>query len=225
MKNEGPRILRKDVPPAHITSPDGSLWSFPLEQNEGWTIFTSVAGNSELRWDGYIDLSGYTRDDRTWFSGPVMLQDGGPTRIVAYIPPLNRWDFVTVSGIDYPEPLELGSRFTIPSFLDSLQTPEEVIWGQWRSFIQNETTTAGGGTTVSQTVLNQAGTIGMGEPSASDRLYCSIRIPLEAAQPAASITLPPCAFILPGFVGEENDLVYINRLRRSYELQQSPDVD
>jgi hypothetical protein len=123
--------------------------------------------------------------------------------------------------------VKVGSRFVVPSFIGSNETPEEIIWGQWRSFVENETATAGGATTISQTVVNQAQQFGMGNPSASDRLYCSIRIPISAPldNPGASFVFSPSAFIVPGFVGEEDDLIYINRLRRSYELQQSPDVD
>jgi hypothetical protein len=60
-----------------------------------------------------------------------------------------------------------------------------------------------------------------GDPTTNSRLYVT-RFVLASgpATPGATLTIPASRAILTGSVIEEPDLVYMQRLKRSYELQQ-----
>jgi hypothetical protein len=216
MKNEGPRVLRKDVGSVKVLSGDESLsWAISGPAGNGWEVVT-IAGVQQLQWSDFIDLSGYSRDDRTFFPGQPLLQEAG-THIGSGVAFFGRWDFITNSPIQTAAPIFDGAAWAVPSFLGSETEPESTIWGQQRVIAAS--------TDTGQYITTDRHQFGMGDATASDRLYCYIQIPLGQNVAGHVIQLPPCAFILPGMVAEEADLVYINRLRRSYELQQSPDVD
>jgi len=211
---EGNRVLRKDIPMTKIFF-ESTQWNI-ITEGDGWSVET-VAGIPELQWNGYIDLAGYTREERTWFSGTPWLQEGGNHSASGFTF-FNRWDFITNSPIQNTKPMFDGAFYSVPSFIGSDEEPESVIWGMQRTLAPSLDT--------SQIITTDRNLFGMGAATATDRLYCYSRIPLNLGGPiGSSLIIPPAAFIVPGTVKGEEDLVYMERLRRSFELQQTPDVD
>ena len=70
---------------------------------------------------------------------------------------------------------------------------------------------------------------GSNMPTASDRIYCyRLVIPDASQAPAAtivSINVPPARYLLQVEAREEPTYQHLMRLKRSYDLQQQPDVD
>jgi len=61
----------------------------------------------------------------------------------------------------------------------------------------------------------------MGRATATDRLYVDVLIPLPPLSVTQTYTMniPPAAVVIGGDVAKEDELPYIERLRRSFELQ------
>jgi len=74
-----------------------------------------------------------------------------------------------------------------------------------------------------QMTVTDSWNYGSGEPTASDTLYLYRVIFITKGNPAPgdAIDFPELRYVAQGIAAEEDDYVYLNRLRRSYELQQS----
>lgn len=228
-----PVVLRKDIPQVNILSNDGEDFVIQSPPGSGWQI-VQYGADLQLEWDGYIDMAGYAREDRTFITAGGSVLRGGfvttsrtVTATGAVVPSfLMEWIFALQSPLE-PAMMIAGGVHSVPSFLGSTEQPEQVILGEanlWSSIATNQT---GGTTDAQQTNLIQSTQFGMGNATASDRIYVAYRQPLTAAVVGQThfITIPPMAVVLGGVSEIEPDLVYIDRLRRAYELQQSPDVD
>lgn len=233
-----PLLLRKDIPGVFLSSANGAAWSIgaPTATNrDGWEIVT-INTQPQLEWNGYIDLSGYSKDDRTFLTTGGTVVRSGPinsTRVIvstgAYVASnVLEWIFATQTPITSQLMFDaVDQHLHIPGFLGSTETPEQVILGEFAFWATVPTGQTVGTTDASRTALNQASTFGMGSPTASDRIYVSYRASLNppVADQTHQILIPPMAVLLGGTSEQEPDLVYIDRLRRSYELQQTSDVD
>jgi hypothetical protein len=67
--------------------------------------------------------------------------------------------------------------------------------------------------------------IGSLEATASDRIYCYRMVSFTTAGPGASGVISPVRYLLNVNLKDEPEYEYLMRLKRSYELQQVPDVD
>jgi len=73
-----------------------------------------------------------------------------------------------------------------------------------------------------QMTVTDSWSFGSGEPSASERLwlYRLFYITKPTLTVGDGIQFPEIRYVAQGIAAEEDDYVYLNRLRRSYELQQ-----
>ena len=217
---EGPRLLNKDIDQVTATlSTTGT--SFTIVANgDGWVADYHAIGGAHmgvLRWQGYIDLSGYTREDRTFFPGVPIAQDGGYYGMSAGTY-LAMYTMITQSPIDETSMLSNTLDFTVPGFLGSTTNPDQVTWGIG-------STMAPGSTHNNLLSVQDAWSWGTGNPTATDRLYIYKFAHVITETEDVSVQLPPTHILVPGMVEGEADLVYMQRLRRSFELQQTPDID
>ena len=67
--------------------------------------------------------------------------------------------------------------------------------------------------------------LGSLEATASDRVYSYRVVTLGLNTTATQLTMAPTRHLLKTEAREEKDYEYLMRLKRSYELQQEPDVD
>ncbi len=77
-----------------------------------------------------------------------------------------------------------------------------------------------GGQALPHNAVAADGLFDSGEPSASENLYC-YRIVHTAQQDLIngnSVQIPAARQLIAGVIAEESDLVYMQRLKRSYEL-------
>lgn len=228
-----PVILRKDIPGVLLDGSGDNTWASALNPFGGWSIET-INGIEQARWDGYIDLSGYTKQDLTFIpSGGTVVRGGfldSQKRLVATgaLLPSFLMEYIFALQSPMADQLMLDTDgYNVPSFIGSQEQPEQVILGEgnlWSSIGVNQT---GGTTDAQQTSITQSVQFGMGDATASDRIYVAWRmiLPPTVAGERHTILIPPMAVVLAGITEEEPDLVYIDRLRRAYELQQTPDVD
>jgi len=184
---------------------------------EGWEAITHPGFNIVLVWRGYIDLAGYTRDELTFFSQAVDVQDNGASLAGGGILSTSIVDMVTTRRISNIEVNPINSN----GFIDvagSLPLPgldiQEVVYGNHRAFT--------GYSATNPSLLQVFGsTFGSGNPTASERLHITRVVVPSGSGTAQGLYVQSCNFLVGGVTTQEKDLVYIERLRRAYTQQRS----
>lgn len=202
------RQLIKQVPPVSVNlnfeGTDTITFPFPAE---GWEVVQPYAGaNLFLVWRGYIDLAGYTQDDLTFFTQAVDVQHG-PLDASSGLSNNIIFDLVTSRRIRDSE-VHLYQGFLPNTPIPCLDL-QEVIYGEWA----NRTPYAA---TITSLTNVSGGTVGTGNPTASDRLHITRIVASYGTGAADTLTLGGTNFVIGGVTGHEKDLVYIERLRRAY---------
>ena len=163
----------------------------------------------------YIDTSGYELDDLTVFPMGALLQDPGLTLSSATAGVIQVLDIITQSRLDIADVLADMTENNVPGMPLSDTDFMQVIWGQYRVFLGQETFAAG-----ANLFLPANGSLfGSGEPTTAGRLYCYRIIITEGAAEADTLQLPASRFILNSVVAKEEELPFLMRQKRSYELK------
>ena len=201
MQSTGERILDKLIPRATVTEGQG------LNPGNGWTINT--VGDT-INYSTYIDLAGLTVDHLTLVPIAGTVQEGtGFTHEAA-------GSFVQVWDIISSQPLPDDFTFAnVPGFSSSVDDWSAIIFGQNRIYAVDTTVAA-------FLRLMHTSSFGSGTPTATDRLYLTRHVVFTVPPPAQgdSISVPASRFVIACNVVEEHDLVHMERLRQSFELQQ-----
>jgi len=169
-----------------------------------------------------IDLSGYSRDRLTFFPEAIGLQDPG---IYSFAVGAG----ATFSGLQVLDiitsvPLDIAATSTAqitdnagPGMIGSLANFETLVFGMYRFFTQNTQLPY-----PNYQQLERSQRFDSGEPTASDRLYCYriVTCVTDDLGSNSSIAIPAARQLIGGRFEEEAELVYMQRLKRSYELQQ-----
>jgi len=197
--------------PALDAAYDGATWS----NLNGWTALTSAILVHETQ----IDLSGYAMDSLTFFGTGVGLQDPGIYAFLPGDPELNGLqvlDIITSVPMDLQQvALTQMNDITGPGMLGSLYEFETILFGMYRFFSPNTNITF-----PNYQSLVRSQRFDSGEPTAADKLYCyrivaCVTLDLDSA---SIVQIPATRQIIAGMMGDEPDLVYMQRLKRSYEL-------
>lgn len=163
----------------------------------------------------YIDLAGWSAQDLTMFTSGVDIQkDGLPISTVLDNPLMNVYDFITTRKITDAE--IISTIDCAPSFLTSTLDLMQCVYGMRQTLAENSN--------IPGTYVNvDGGTFGSGNPTAMDRLHWTrliITTMSSDEDDTGTWTVPATNLIVQAVTEEESDLVYIERLRRSYELQE-----
>ena len=222
------RVLRLEIPPCDVQkAPADPTWTNVSGLN-GWTIF-AISGipSTALQWSGTIDLSGYVRDQLTFYpqsaftqQGPLLLEkDGGDGSIlytiVSAIPLDAENVFGQLSMNGGPGFLNLNTSAVLGIGTDQ-QNYETVMFANSELYVNNLNIAPN--TLGFQQLLNseQSGSL---EPTAADTLYVmKLWFPFGGTQ--TRVTLPASRVIIPGKFSSEPDVEYMMRLKRSTELSQ-----
>ena len=230
MENEDRRTLRLEIPPCSVSKlPIDPTWTNIVGIN-GWRAFP-IAGapSTALSWTGTIDLSGYVREQLTFYPSAGFIQQGS---------------FLTESA---------GEGSILYTIVSTVPLDSETVFWQLLvnrggpGFLNHSALFAGGGGTAQQnyeTVMfanselyvpniniapnplgvqqllssNQSGSL---EPTASDTLYVmKLWTPFAVTANVLDIQIPASRIIIPGKFGTEPDVEYMMRLKRSIELSQ-----
>jgi len=185
----------------------------------GWEIVTP----SVLMHETQIDLSGYTRDALTFFPTGVGLQDPGIYTFNAVIDPSLPFKALTVLDIVSSIPMDAASVAAAmlpannsgPGMLGSIYDFTSILFGSFRFFTPNTQILY-----PNYMQLERSQRFDSGDPTASEKLYC-YRIVQTIQQDLIDnnyVQIPAARQIVAGVIAEETELVYMQRLKRSYEL-------
>ncbi len=217
---KGPRRLAALHPALTETYLSGTSWTPTLPgRNSGWSQLSTGSG-----WfhETQLDLSGYALDSLTFFPSAVGIQDPGVYRMkpsaASTTSSLYVLDLITSTPID-PDRIMVGDfagAMIGPAMFGSPETFETILYGLARVFSENTTIMI-----PNYQQLQRSQRFESGEPTAADKLYCYRIVQISATNlddGLSYITVPACRQLISGLIEEEPDVVYMQRLKRSYEL-------
>jgi hypothetical protein len=181
----------------------------------GWEI----ASFNTLYHETQIDLSGYAAKSLTYFPEAVGIQDpgtylsrGGPGATYTALQVL---DIITSVPMNIQEIADAQINVVGPGMLGSTREAETILMGQFRFFTPNTFLTY-----PNYVQLERSQTFGSGDPTAADKLFCYriVSVISDDLGDGALAIIPAARQILNGYMDEETELVYMQRLKRSYEL-------
>jgi len=156
-----------------------------------------------------IDLAGWTRQDLTAFFNGFQIQRSFAPLGISNCPLLFEFDFVTSRRLTTNE---INEFIAEPGFLPSTVDLMQLIYGEKRTWAQN--------TTIPATFIKvDQQTSGTGEATAMDKLHWTRVIVYLVATTTANIVNSPANLVVSAVTAKEKDLVWMERLRRSYVLQ------
>lgn len=221
---KGSKVLRKLLPGAMLarTGDDPQVWV----ASDGWTIVTADSGGIFAVQRDYFDITGWNTEQLTAFITGVSYQESDiwsmPQATIGSYPNLRSWDIISkshltddiVDAAHWVIPAD-ARGFNPPGMIKSKYNLEEIFDGRFRSWV-NDSTTA------SNIRRNAGSSWGTGDATAGDKIYITRIILLSNVQAAnGAVFVPPMSIVVPAVVVQEKDLVYMERLRRSYVLGES----
>lgn len=226
MTLEGPRVLNKVLQGAKATT-NGAGTTFATLEGEGWSeMDTAGAGlpnfPTAVQRD-YFDLSGYNREDLTQFYNAVEIQPsmkpGLPASGI-----INEWILLSTEYVsdeeiyrwlDYTALLPAG-RYggnSGPGFTQSTLDQQQIVYGRFRQWY--EVTTAGSVLGLQDSSLFGTCTAATADKIHITRIFSVIGGGLYLAQEDINV-------VLGITVAREDELPYLMRMKRSYELATGP---
>jgi len=201
------------LPAVTLDFSNGTTWEKTASDTAPYFAVTLV-GPDGFAFQDQIAIDGWTKQGLTAFFSNQYIQRDGP-----YIPsgPVDTTD--TLQARDYviitDVPLSLSTTVIHAGFMDDSSDYTTVKFGQVNIFMQSTTTPT--------LMINADGWgIGSGQPTAAGTLYVTrIVIPHKNnPAPTDAVEFPAMRYVAQGVASEEPEFVYLNRLKRSYELQQ-----
>jgi len=218
-----PHQLTKQVPGTDITITvaEGSGFLETVTADNGWEGFPQGIGSGAAVHRTYVDLAGWTLEELTTFVQGVDIQKmrspvGSSTGATADFPLIWEYDLLTTRRIQLEE---LVFFPTVPGFLGGPSTLDlmEVVYGQSRSYALNAQVPG-------TYITTDTATFGTGDAVATDKLHWTRFIVFSIAGNPGNLEVYPVNLIVSAVTAKEKDLVWMERLRRSYVLQDQADV-
>jgi len=205
-----PHQLTKQVGPTDIvttfTGPDLT----GIAVGDGWETIIETVSLGKAVHRSYIDLAGWTKEELTTFVQGVDIQKmKTPFGVIANSYPLVwEYDILSTRRIALTE-LTSG----IPGFIGGPSTIDlqSIVYGESRTYAENATIPG-------TYVTTDRETFGTGDPVATDKLHWTRIIRFSVAG-AATLKVYPANLVVQAVTAKEKDLVWMERLRRSYVLQ------
>lgn len=184
----------------------GTGWEIIAESSEAYIVANRT----------YIDLAGWSKQELTMFTTGVDVQKmNTPLRTLATQGMLNIWeyDILSTRRLTNTECNVGDTDNFAPGFLPSTVDLMEVIYGERMEYALNAT--------IGFTYVQVSGeNFGSGNPTAMDKLHWTrIFVLLGNNTSLDQVTIFPSNLIVQTLTVEEKDLVWMERLRRSYVLQ------
>jgi len=176
-----------------------------------WQLL-QVDGNAAIiAYRTYIDLGGWSMQELTTFTQGVDIQKQQiPLKVPsAGAESLWEFDFITSRRITTNELVDYA---TLPGFAGSTCSLQQVIYGERMLYGENQT--------VPGNYIQISGdTFGSGNPTAMDKLHWTRLILVAAPLDGVQLVVFPTNLVVQAMTVEETDLVWMERLRRSFVLQ------
>lgn len=221
---KGSRLLRKSFGSV-MAGLTGEGWVL-ADNKSSWELYTNNAGATFAVVRGYFDLAGWSSEYLTAFISGAGWQESDnfyvPWATIGPAPVLKTWDIVSKSyindeSLEDAHWLDSGNMqcWSAPGMLDSNYSLEEIFAGRQRNFTPDNTTAYA----MTQTMENLWGA---GDATAGDKIYITRIVRLTGLQEVNGVVgIPDFNVIVPAVLADEKDLVYMERLRRSYVLAES----
>jgi hypothetical protein len=196
---------------------EGSSNPTTVTGTNGWKGLISSNGLYPIAvYRTYFDLAGWSREDLTTFVQGVDIQKSHMPVVTApgTLTLVQEIDILSTRRIT---DAEIQAWREYPGFLPSTVDIMQVTYGQTVEYAENGNI---GGTFVRV----GAGTFGTGDPSAMDKLHWTRIYPCVNQGQATSMGIYPTNCVVQAVTAKEKDLVWMERLRRSYVLQDRTDV-
>jgi len=212
--------LYKQMPHGVITYEDPSPGGVSADtvDGSGWEVLTDPTGFFRHAVNRqYIDLAGWTKQELTTFTQGVDIQNEFLPSYTGVIP--NVWivDYISTRKLTDTELTRLGTNGSIPGFMGNTGDLMEIIYGQSMQLAINSQVA------VTFVQINSS-SFGSGNPTAMDKLHWTRHVIVPGAAPGSNLVIFPTNLIVQALTVEEKDLVWMERLRRSYVLQDQADV-
>jgi len=197
---------------------NASAGASTIVAGNNWEVITGPAGQTVFANRSYLDLSGWSREDLTTFVQGVDIQKGRLPQLVpgapAPAPGVNFLIEIDLISTRKITDLELADFDSLPGFAASSMDLMQVIYAERTTYASN---------------LNIPGTIikldyetwGSGVPCATDKLHYSKALLMGNAITGDYFIVYPTNLVLQAMTAKEKDLVWMERLRRSYVLQEA----
>jgi len=202
----GARLMSQPVP-SYIGAFAGG--AFP--SSNGWATFPGG-----VSYENYFDLSAYELSDLTAIPTLLELQDALPYTCIN--PPadlqVHVWDIISQEKLDPETIVNLLNTLDYPGSPGSTNDWSQILMCNFRLF-----TTQSDFQSTSLLLPATGGALGSSEPTAVQKLW-AYRIVSPAATDLDNlqINIPATRFIAGIEVIKEDELPYLMRLKRSYEL-------
>jgi len=185
----------------------------------GWVILNDSSGHLDVAFRTYIDLAGWSKQELTTFTTGVDIQKQMiPLKAVGALGMLKiyEFDFLTTRRLTDDE-LSPANLLDMPGFLHNTVDLMEVIYGERMEY--------GSNIQIPGSYVQISGeTFGSGNPTASDKLHWTRLVVFDSPTELDVGAIFASNLIVQALTVEEKDLVWMERLRRSYVLQDEADV-
>lgn len=217
-------------PKAHQLYKQLGATSVGLNFSSGTDAFSKNGWN--VLWNGfpyavnrtYIDLAGWSKQSLTTFTQGIDIQTANMPRAGGSgILEVSCLDIITTRQLTDVEINDWGlSSFgDPPGFLENTVDLMEVIYGERTTYAVNDSISGLAGEVY---VILDRDTFGSGNPTAMDKLHWTRVYWMNGSGTDELIMLPAANLVVQAMTVEEKDLVWMERLRRSYVLQDQADV-
>lgn len=227
-------MLVKYCPPLQLVNEAG-LPLFSIKTSnllDGMTGWKSANLGNTFYHANYIDAAGLSVEDKTIFIEAAATQCTGVFEFLGgeSTDSILVWDIMTSIPVDWAAmDANAWSNFIRCGlgFPTTTLNFEHVLYQRLTRFgpdLDN------GGTIAIKSLDEQSGSL---QPTASDRIYCTRVVLLDPQSPDPGppatglyeVIVPPNRFVIQADAREEKEYQYLMRLKKSYDLQNEPDVD
>jgi len=187
----------------------------------GWEIIEETPAHVIIASRKYIDLSAWSAQELTTFTQGVDIQKQMIPRKIpgtTGFDTLTEFDFITTRRLQDSE-LDGQALFNAgaPGFGGNTTDLMEVIYGERMEYAENSS--------ILGTYVQISGeTFGSGNPTAMGKMHWTRLIIAYTGSFDGGIIIWPTNLVVQAMTVEEKDLVWMERLRRSYVLQNPADV-
>ena len=211
----------KEIGFFNATQGPPGIWTLdPLNSAEGWhPLGTNGFYNEQI-----LDLAGLSQQEKTIFFNGIAQQDGFNPITLAGAAGDSLICLDVISSVPITE-ASLGRMVVFNNFSsfatgEPIPTFEQTVYLNSREFVVDLDTAAWG-----RMVLVSSNQLGSLQPTASDRLYCYRIVMFGQNFTGTASGTDAVRFVIGAKAEEEKEYQYLMRLKKSYDLQQSFDVD
>ena len=215
MTLEGPRVFDKSL--QGITCETDETGTIVNRSGEGWLALTTKVAVQR----SYFDLSGYNKDSLTTFFQGVDMQYAGPPYTSETLA-LEVIEYITTEYLDDTELINslapassVIGRFSGSGFYPSTLNQSQIVYARRRTY-----NTSSVNNDPQLPVMTSVDVWGTCSAATSDKLHIT-RV-MVAGSVSSSYNVPDVNVVVAAVISKEDDLPFLMRQKRSYELATRP---